>query len=403
MSTSALRGVVDRGAISLASLLLTITVARASSADDFGRFAVVYAGVVAAFTAYRAVPGSWLATGEHPHAGRWPPRGSTELAAALGVVAAVVVALSARWVGLGWAVAGALGAVVLPYVLLDAVRLDLYRREQQGSAAVLSVATLLLLGSGAGAWELTGRPGGAWVPTALYAAAHLLVLVAAAVRGRAPAPSVAALRRHVREHSQDSLGQTTNVVVSTAAQVGVPSLLMGVGGSTLVGAVRAAQSLSSIPAQVPLGLQPILLTRLARARRDGQAPAGLLRWWWKVTLVVMVPVLLLSLVVPEPLGRAALGASWAGAEVALPWLVVSTLATQLMAGYESVHRVAHAMRPFTVQRVVGLVLSAGLGALGAWLDGIRGASIGLMTANLLTVTLMALRTRSLRVVPEVER
>jgi O-antigen/teichoic acid export membrane protein len=172
----------------------------------------------------------------------------------------------------------------------------------------------------------------------------------------------------------------------------VPTLLQMFAGPSLVGAVRGAQSLASIPAQLPTALQPVLLADTSRKHQRGaHAGESLARWALMVSSLFAAAVLV-ALVVPDSLGVRFFGESWPGIDQALVGILLSTWATSCLIAVEAWYRVQRSMARLSTIRLLGLVLVCTGSVVGAEVAGARGAAFGLALANI-TVLAAAVAAR----------
>jgi hypothetical protein len=385
-----LLAIVDRGGSSLGSLILISLVATSTTAANFGRFAFLMALSIAAQTAYRAVPGSWLVVTDRLEGRDSVPRAAVFVALNVAIASAVVILAAGVLTGVPRPLSLAVAAQCAAVVVADTPRLASYGARNAVRPALLTTCTLALFALAIGTWTLAGRPGGAYVPVTAYALSIAI-----------PGITVLALRRthgserlyaYIRANRRDVGGQMTSAASSAAAQVMVPTFLQVLTGPALVGAVRGAQSLAAVPGQLPTALQPVLLADTSHKRTLGLgAGHNLLRWTVMVTALFAVATVV-AVALPYTLGVRFFGASWKGIDQALVGILVSTWATCCLIAVEASYRVQHRMSRFSSIRVVGLVLVC-LGAIiGAQVDGASGAAWGLALANT-TVLVVAVAGR----------
>lgn len=177
--------------------------------------------------------------------------------------------------------------------------------------------------------------------------------------------------------------------IGTLDRLGLDSLLIGhVLGAALLGLYSVASSVAAVPAVILSSLAAALLPRMAAL--EPAAGAALMRRWVLGATIITLPMIAFLWVVFEPLLRIVFGASFAPADWAGRFLAVanSAFAIRLMlnSGAQAQGREVRASR-------ISLVASLGLLAalvVGAHLDGLEGATVGVMAAALLNLLAMGL-------------
>jgi hypothetical protein len=361
-------------------------VATSTTAANFGRFAFLMALSIAAQTAYRAVPGSWLVVTDRLEGSDFVPRAAVLVALNVALLSAIVILVAGALTDVSRPLSLAVAAQCAAAVVADTPRLASYGARNAVRPAVLTTCTLALFALAIGTWTLAGRPGGAYVPVTAYALSIAIPGTALLVLRRGAGSE--RLYAYIRSNRRDVGGQMTSAASSAAAQVLVPTFLQVFTGPALVGAVRGAQSLAAIPGQLPTALQPVLLADTSHKRTRGVgAGRNLLRWSVMVTALFAVATVA-AVALPYSVGVRFFGASWEGIDQALVGILVSTWATCCLIAVEASYRVQHRMSRFSSIRVTGLVLVC-LGAIvGAQVDGAGGAAWGLALANV-TVLVVA--------------
>ena len=374
-------GVLDQVVMSGTSALVAILVARGAGVEEFGQFALVQAFLIFYQGGLRAVPGSWILV---ELAGRprqtvesfFGPalRGATFWGSVCGaVMLAVALAIGVRD---PWMLAA---SVLLPVgvSLTTLRRLAHYSFGEAGRALGISVATTALCVPLWLLWPSTG-PFHAFV---VYAVATFSVGVCVAV------PHITA-GRSVREFVALGDGFHLQVIGNTALAnsrtVLFPWAAQGVAGAVPVAGVRGAQTVAAIPLQVPQGIQPLAQASLSRAQSRASERRGLRRWN-VLQAILVVPMCVASVVMPDSVGTFLLGDTWVHAEDSLPWILLGAFVAQVTAGYEMLLRkwqtLRHLLRVKALCLPVALVVAWPLTV--AW--GATGVALAILLDNLVVM------------------
>jgi O-antigen/teichoic acid export membrane protein len=347
-SSSRFVSIADQGVNSLSNFALVAFAAGASSATEFGRFAVAYAFLVFFLGGARALVGETALVHDSATRGqagglRREIVGASVPPAVIGALVLSVIALfmppDARMVWLALA-AGTFFAVVQDsyrYVALVEGRttLALVLDVVWTVPAVVAMAVLSVAQAGA-----------PWVVVAWTAGAALSIVVAAlALRAL---PDIPGGWRWVRSHASSSfryLGEFASLNGSTLA------LLAPVIGSAGVGALRGAQLLFSPLNTIFTALRIAMIPELSRAAgtRRYRARLGELGG---ILLVGSIVYGFAVLLIGEDIGRALLGATWVEAESLRPAFLVQYL---LLAAYTlvlTVFRVRKLNNRSTIMRAI---------------------------------------------------
>ncbi|WP_396642505.1 hypothetical protein [Microbacterium sp.] len=350
-SSSRFVSIADQGVNSLSNFALVAFAAGASSATEFGRFAVAYAFLVFFLGGARALVGETALVHDSATRGqegglRREIVGASVPPALIGALVLSVIALfmppDARMVWLALA-AGTFFAVVQDsyrYVALVEGRttLALVLDVVWTVPAVVAMAVLSVAQAGA-----------PWVVVAWTAGAALSIVVAAlALRAL---PDIPGGWRWVRSHASSSfryLGEFASLNGSTLA---VWVLLAPVIGSAGVGALRGAQLLFSPLNTIFTALRIAMIPELSRAAgtRRYRARLGELGG---ILLVGSIVYGFAVLLIGEDIGRALLGATWVEAESLRPAFLVQYL---LLAAYTlvlTVFRVRKLNNRSTIMRAI---------------------------------------------------
>lgn len=273
-------------------------------------------------------------------------------------------------------------AVVLPGLLVqDAWRQMFFAAGRPKAAAVndavWAVSQAVLLGAVLVLDQATIFP----LTLAWGGAAAVAAVVGAVQAGGAPRPR--SWLEWLLEH-RDLNGQLAVAYSVNMGAVHLTMTLVGlIGGLAAVGALRAAQVLLG-PLQVLFpGLRsfalPLLSRRVALRRSALLRPAAVLSVVAGGAAVAWIGLLLL---VPDRWGRALLGDSWSLAREVLPAVGATTVLVGAAFGATLVLRAMSRSRSLLTANLVQAPLILGLGCLGAYVDGARGAALGLAAAHL---------------------
>lgn len=364
---------------------LSIVVARSVGASEFGAFSI-------AFLVFSFLVGLCRASVTDPLIVRFSGVDAAALSDAgrraagaslvVGVVGGLLSAAAATVVGESLRLALLALAVVLPGLLVqDAWRQMFFAAGRPKAAAVndsvWAVSQAVLLGAVLVLDEATILP----LTLAWGGAAGIAAVVGAVQAGGAPRPRSAL--GWLREH-RDLNGELAVAYSVNMGAVHLTMTLVGViGGLAAVGALRAAQVLLG-PLQVLFpGLRsfalPVLSRRVALGRPALLRPAVALSAVAGSAAVAWIALLLL---VPDRWGEALLGDSWSLAREVLPAVGATTVLVGAAFGamllLRAMSRGGSLLRANLVQAPLILVL----GCAGAYVDGARGAALGLAAAHL---------------------
>ena len=374
---SASWNLIDQALSALSNTVLAIVIARSTSAEDFGAFAiafVVFGIFVALIKSLVGQPLQIRFSGTSSAEQRQAIRRGLGAALLIGILAAAVVAGAGLLAPNG--VGGALLAlaVVLPALLLqDSCRMAFFALGRPRGAAIIDavwtaiVVALLLLPVASQQNRME------WLIIAWGTGALISAMLGLALMRLRPAPQRAFswlseewdLARYLFAEYFLGLG---------AMHLGI--LLVGVIATTdAVGALRAAQVLLGPLAIVGIGAFQFAVPEIARRRHlDGRtltlAGAGLS---CALAIVVVVYVTLL-LLVPDSWGTALFGDSWIGAAAVLLAMSVSSLCSSLANGPACViYGLGQARLTFRINLAKGPVLLIVV-VLGTWAAGAVGAA-----------------------------
>ena len=310
-------GVVDQGLSSASNVIMVLAVARTSGVAEFGQLALLLLLVSTALTAVRGSFGTpVLLTGGRSESGYdREAAGALTAAVLVGLMAAVLVL--ACGAAMGVLLEAAVIALALPLVLAqDMGRYSaLARGDQRGAVlwdGVWTVGSVALLVTTWVAPALLSAPS----VLAVWAALALVSGVGLLLRGRV-FPLLHGLRAWWNNHVgrlrygiEAIIGAVTAlVVVAGAAAVAGPDASAALrGAGTLLG------PLSVVMAAVPLAVVP----DTSRSARSAESTWGALRRIGWLLFALALTVGLIAPVLPDWLGAAMLGDTWAVASPLLP-------------------------------------------------------------------------------------
>ncbi len=376
----------DQALSSISNAALSLVLARLVSAESYGAFALTFT----LFTFFLGVSQSLTSA---VYVVRYSfTGGAVGLEAARGASAAA----------LGFA------ACVIPLLILSAVLVDAPLRQTLLALAVVLPA-LLLQDFYRTALVSSGRPRAAFTIDALssvVAVAGIVVLEvqdlmtswtyllawgsgasAAALGGvsrtHAP-PFFRGARAWLRAHGRSGLSLAIQwIAVLGATQVSLITLAART-DLTVVGGLRAAQTLLGPMSTLFVGLAAWVVPELIRRRSRGST---LLRQALVLSCVTSACTALWSillLLLPDATGVAMLGETWTNARLALPGYVVFTLALATSQGPSAALRIIDRVEQGLLPSLCFGVLLIILPILGASIAGIAGAAYGFGAAAVLS-------------------
>lgn len=377
--------VVDQAAVAGMSFVLAFSVARQVSPDQFGRFALLQVVLTMGVYAYRELPGTWILV--------CPRKGSADDNVAAGAMGTAIVAgagIGGCLLALGLAqgagpgVALCMAGAVPANLVLQGYRLLCYRRGRVAHAATVSLAALLVFLLAVVAAETTPQVLRI-APVELYLCTLGAMCVVCLGLLRQPL-SLTRLRRFVRDGRRYWGSLSGNVALTLTRQGLVPFVCAGAGSLAAVAGLRGAQSLSGLPQQVPQGMAPLFVAKgSVFHERHGYYPGHYQRRWWYLQLSILGPAFVLSWFVPDQLGEALLGQTWPNAKLALPWVMLGSLFSQLTLGADVQFKVEGRVRVAVLVRAATLPVSVVCVAMGAHWYSAQGAAVGFMLGTLTTL------------------
>ena len=328
--------IIDHGSLAAGSFLITVLAARDLSVSEFAGFAAVQLVIFLVVGAFRAGPGGWIVVAEPEASLRQLGAGLAGVGLALGVTAGLAVAGVSVVMGLSpwsacWATVYLTGLLVM-----DALRFRCYRGREVGAAGLLSASALIAV---VGASALVG-PSGAVDIFAVAAASYGVVAVAAWTALVRPRLMRTGLQLVLRCGQEAGKGTLAGYFGLSAFRLGAPVAMSLTGGPIMLASFRGAQTLASLPLQLPESLRLPYLVRAARLQHEqGHLPPSFVRVWPLMLIAVLGPCLVAALLVPDAAGEAVLGETWGVAGAALPLVILGAFFNQLTVGLELVARV----------------------------------------------------------------
>lgn len=373
-------GLADQVLYSATNLAVVLIVARYSTQDGLGGFAVVMSAFYLTQGLVRALTGEVLVVrlGDDRDVDRHAlERGALGTAGLAGIFAAVVLAAISAVVSENLGPQLLAMAVSMPTVLVqDTARYVAFGRRAGrlafgsdgfwAAAQVFGFAIVIVSGPSPAmfilAWGISGSLAGVWALRSM---------------GVLPAPG------QLGWWARDSRDLAPYFFAESFASTGLAQIrtftISVVAGLSVTGAMRGANALMSPMNTIFQGASGTLVAELshtashgglAQLRRRTMAIAagtcGLAFVWGSLIYIA-----------PESLGRAVIGESWEESRSIIPLVTITVAASGVTLGaLTGIRALAAARRGLAARVVVGLVL-LGLGTVGAWLDGASGAVLGL--------------------------
>jgi O-antigen/teichoic acid export membrane protein len=352
---------VDQVLSNASNALAVVLVGRASSADDFGRFALAYAVLTVVVSLNRAYLGNRVSLSHDVAQAR------AVTATATGGILAVAPAL----VLLVWAISRVSGGsgtlVVFVAVAAPIVCLQDLLRCGAGSAGRPRAALLsdgiwtaclvlpLLLSVQLGPVQAVGT----WVVGAVLA-------TVVAVAGLGVRPSIGEGWRALWQPDPVGRSLVAGRLLTSCASLVAISASAALIGAAAAGSLRGASTmlgpLNAVFSLLPLSLTPVLIRR---------PRAGDLRACGGIALGLLALVLTwggaLLLLLPPDLGVKLLGSSWTGARHVLPFTVAEYCSMSVTASVLLAARLRGNARGIALQQLVLAVCTVVLGVGAAWL------------------------------------
>jgi O-antigen/teichoic acid export membrane protein len=375
----------DQGLSAATNFALSVLVARAVTADEFGAFGIAFA----VYMLTRGISNAlWAAPVTIRHADGEPGHRLDQVALSAGAAALTGVAVGVPLLAVGLVIGGPIGAGLVPLavcmpglLLQDAWRQGFVTHAQPGKAALNDLVWAVLQLAGVAAivasvedptiapmmlvWGLAGSGAG------LFASVQSRRL-----------PSARGLRQMMRDHRH--LGpQFAGEFAVTNGQGQVTLVaLAAISGTTATAGFRGAQVLFGPQRVLANGLILAVLPEGVRMKRAPHRLHWLVRSLSGLNTLLVVMMGAVLLLLPQSAGEAILGDSWAATRpVILPMLafgITGTLASGPSIGLRVIERAGTCLRnqlmvsPVSVAAaIVGMVVGGAAGA--AWGMAVAGA------------------------------
>ena len=373
---------------SLTNVALTIMVARSVSADEFGTFSLLLATYLVCVTLVRGLTSEPLlvrfSAAESPALMRAVSQssGATVVAALLLVLVLAAVVLAT---GLVPELPALIFLATLPGLLLqDHWRHALLAAKNPRGAFVNDVTWALAQVLAVTALALADRLTLVLLVLAWGAAANVAALVGLLqVRVR---PHVCRTAQWLREHGDLAGRYAAEGFALQGAPQATVFVVAAVAGLAAAGSLRAAQTIFGPLTVLGLGIRLALVPEAVRAasrslRRMTRLVLAAAALLTGVTAVWSVAVLLL----PDAVGKALLGSSWALAVPLLVYVAVDRLANATSIGpFLGLRALADSRRSLRARMAVAALTVLG-GVVGALVDGAHGAAIGAAASSLVSI------------------
>lgn len=368
-------GLIDQGLFSAANFLLTVSVARYSSPQEFGAFAVLFASYLIAAMVIRGMTADVYvvhSTGE---------RRTSDASVCLGAVVPLALSAAPLLMGIGWIVGGNgpnLGltfALAIPVLAMQDCLRYIALANQRPFLAIVNDGTVLILQAAISVClVVTGNTD------------PLLFLLAWSF-GTLCGGSLAMLFLKIvprlgdgREWIKSSGGLSVrygldNLIAQSTSQVAL-FVIAGVAGLSASGAFRAAQTLFGPAMVVVVGAMAAVTPELVRIRRlsEGRFRTQVARLSLGLAVFGSV-VSIVILALPNHVGTEVFGPTWMEAVPLLPWLaVVQIMSGVRMGAMAGLRATADAKLTLKARwRVTVLAILAP--SLGAFMGGANGAAM----------------------------
>lgn len=376
-------GIGDQVLSSATNFLLGVLVARTSTPEEFGVFALVYWTYLVFLVASRALGSQPLVvTVSHVDRQRWAAATSDSvgLAFVLGLGGGLVVALAGLLMGSIGPSAVVLGIGLAGLLMQDAYRFALVADGHARSAFWSDLTWVLVMGSLVGAAVTAGIELGTPSIVALWVVGGCGgAIVAMVISHVMPRPSRG--RRWLMQQRSLVPGFLVGSLVETLTLTIRQFILAGVTGFAVVGAIRAGQLVLSPVTVLYQGISLVAGPEASRLRRESLR--SLVRWLARLSLVLSATAALtgaIAVLLPNEVGRALLGQNWDAARPVILPLAVATVFTVGATGGGMgllVLGAATRLARLTVwTKLLGSILVLGGAVAGAEVDGPLGAAVG---------------------------
>lgn len=380
-------GIVDQLLYNSSNFVLTVLVARSTSTDQFGAFALIFTTWIICNSTCRGLTSETLVVRYSASSMAEWRRGASDGAgasAALGVGIGLLIVAGSFVVGGSMASAALIIGIMLPgmfvqdflrFAALSAARPVValisdvaVTVTQFGAVAVLIVLDLDSVPTLVAAW------GGAGCVGALVAAVLLRV-------GANPMRAAAWFRR---EHDL-ATKYALDDLAANGGQQAPAYVVAAVSGLSGAGSLRGAQSVFGPPSIFNLGVNAAVTPELVRVLK--RSSRLLVRY---VALVALGSCLIGlcwgigAQLVPNSVGRSLYGDTWALSHPLLIYFTFNQAANGIRVGGTAGLRALGAANRTLVARVISICLAVTFATTGAILAGPKGVAIGIMCGSVLT-------------------
>jgi O-antigen/teichoic acid export membrane protein len=375
--------IADQALSSLTNSALSILVARAVGAADFGAFSVallIFMFVIGLVRSGVTDPLIIQFSGADSRSAHRAARDAAGVALLIGVVTACGCVAVAAVTG-GVLAAALVGlALSLPGLMVqDTWRSAFFSRGRPDQATLLDLVWAIVQFAVVGMLMMQDRESVFTLVLAWGAAATASALVGCRLLGDWPDP--AAAWSWLRENGRLSWRLSAGYVVNTGAVNLAYALIGAVAGLTALGALRAAQVLLVGPIQLlSMAASSFFLPVMSVHQSQGRVLNRISTMASAALVVVSLGWTLVLLLLPDAWGRELLGSSWVGASAVLVAAGVGQIATAVSLGPSLALKTNAAGALLRVIAVQSPLLVA-FGGLGAAMGGAEGAAYGLAIAQ----------------------
>ncbi len=376
--------IVDQGVYSLSNVVLAILIARQVTAEEFGAFATVYIVYVCSQGVNEGIHGEAFAVA-YSAAGADRRRsmlaGAAASALAFGAALGIVFALA------GLVVPGPIGdllpvlGLVLPGLFLqDLWRFALFAERLPRAAAINDIvwgggSTVAIIALAQTSFDTVG-----WFLAAWGAAGALAALVGA-FQLRV-VPHLGGARRWIPDHAGLGVRYAAEFMLLYGTTQVVVLFLGATAGLDEVAKVRGAQILFGPIYALYAGVRVAVTPRLVQTHADRPERTGAVVRRLAAGLgIVTLGWGLIVCSLPDAVGEALLGASWAGTSTVLGVMTWSAVAGGIGFAFVVGLRAHAAARHSLRARGTVAIATLALGCVGALLGAARGALTGVASAE----------------------
>lgn len=376
-------GVADQILYSLTSFVMTLLVAHYSTADEFGRFAVLYATYLIAAAVNRGLAAEPLVVRFSTSSARECQLATQEglaLSFAWGLTVAVILCFVTLWLlPAAFLALGITFAAAVPFLFVqDYVRYAALAAARPVVALSNDIVVLIVQGVTAIIVIAAGEQSATVFLVAWCAASFLGGVGGLALLRLRPHP--VALRAMWRQSDLATRLALDNLAMQTAQQ-GTAYVVTAFSGLAAAAGYRAAQTAFTPPALLGQGLQAAVLPELVRLRSTSPAAMRRALYFIAVGLFVVSTMFLVAiLVMPRSVGVTLFGPSWSESTPLLLYIGVGMVAGSFVntavAGLRALADAARTLRA----RSAAIAITLGCVIPGGAIDGAKGVAIAIAVA-----------------------